>query len=69
MQLLRLKMLELRQVVPVLIQHLVGHLFDLGKGEHGGAERVVGDGLEDQARVAGQRGLDGNTLSSKLTLT
>ncbi len=50
--------LELRQVLAVLLEHFVDHLLDLGQREHGGAQRVVGHGLEDQLRVAGNGGLD-----------
>ena len=45
-------MLELRQVIAVLLQHFVDHGLDLGQREHGSGERIVGDGLEDEARVA-----------------
>ena len=62
-------MLELWQIIAVLLQHLVDHFLDLGQREHGGSQRIEGNGLEDQARVAGQRCFDGNTLSSKPTLT
>ena len=55
-------MLELRQVVAVLAKHLVDHGADLGQREHGRGQRVVGDGLEHQARVAGQRRLDRHLL-------
>ncbi len=55
-------MLKLRQVLPVLRQHLVDHRLDLRQREHGGGERVAGDGVEDEARVAGERGFDGHLL-------
>ena len=51
-------MLELRQVILVLRQHLVDHLLDFGQREHRRRQRIVGDGVEDQARVAGEGGFD-----------
>ena len=35
---------------------------DLGQREHSGRQRVVGDGVEDQRRVAGSAALDGHLL-------
>jgi hypothetical protein len=55
--------------VAVLHQHLVDYRFDRGQRKHGGGQWIVGDGLENQARVASQCCSGGNTLSLKLTLT
>ena len=62
-------MLERRQNLPVLRQHLVHHRLDLGQREHRRRQGIVTDRLVDQPRVARQARFDGNTLSSKPTLT
>ena len=49
---LHLVVFELRQVILVLSEELVGHLPDFGQREHGGGQRVVADGAVDHGRVA-----------------
>ena len=61
-------MLELRQVIAITLGHLVDHLPDLGQRKYRSGQWVVGDGLEDQARVAHQRSFDWTILSAKLVL-
>ena len=56
--LLRFEVFKSGQIGLILLKHLVDHLLDLGQREHGGGQRVVGNGLVDQAWVAGQAAFD-----------
>ncbi len=51
-------MLELRQVILILREHLVDHVLDFLQRQHSGGQRVVADGAVDHGRVAEQAGSD-----------